>query len=352
MKVKFPRIRLSQKDTSIRVSESFSSAGIKIGISSVKGMRQKQEDVFLVPSCLMQTNGDFNQSSATYIFGIFDGHGGNRCSKYLSENLINVLLEEEEFTSDLSAALKKTFITLNQNYFSSIKYYPTFEGSTAICVLLRENKLLVANVGDCRAILLSKGKCTQLSNDHKLHNLKEQNRIIALGGNITIRKGIARVNGILAVTRAFGDFDLKDIIKPDPELTNYDLNDSDDFIVIASDGLWDVLSNQDVCDIIYLQRHVHLNCQVLAEHLVNKALERHTQDNVSCMVLSIEQFLNNITIKQISVPSTTTTMMTKDSIADNTLNNYNFIKTLKSDTQLLLSENKQLKKNSKLKIKK
>lgn len=121
------------------------------------------------------------------------------------------------------------------------------DGTTAVCGLVRANKLYTANVGDSRAILLREGKAIQLTNDHKpmkygvakfmqllsdiaagalmsplellrLDRLEEQRRIASFGGSIVNCMGIPRVNGVLAVSRAFGNRQLRDVIRADPEI--------------------------------------------------------------------------------------------------------------------------------------
>jgi serine/threonine protein phosphatase PrpC len=163
------------------------------------------------------------------------------------------------------------------------------DGSTGLCAIVRENKLLIANVGDCRALLISNGRPVQLSTDHKPTSPDEQKRIAALGGSVVYCMGVARVNRVLAVSRAFGNRTIRSVIRPDADLTQRDLMDGDDFLVLASDGLWDVLKNKDVCDVCYspfLQRKP----QAIADELVQLALARGSMDNVTCVVVSLHEF--------------------------------------------------------------
>jgi protein phosphatase 1L len=134
-------------------------------------------------------------------------------------------------------------------------------GIIGICSLIRNGKLLVGNVGDCRALLLSGGKPIQMSIDQKPTNPDEIKRIASLGGIITNNLGVARVNGVLAVSRAFGNRKLRKVIRPDIEMMQRELTRDDDFLIMASDGLWDVLRNKDVCDICYSlgKKHEHFN---------------------------------------------------------------------------------------------
>mmetsp|Transcript_30706 Transcript_30706/g.22361 ORF Transcript_30706/g.22361 Transcript_30706/m.22361 type:complete len:139 (-) Transcript_30706:281-697(-) len=117
-------------------------------------------------------------------------------------------------------------------------------GSTACVALIRKegahSVLYVANVGDTRAILSKSGKAERMSVDHKPDNIDENNRIKQANGVIVGD----RVGGVLAVTRAFGDHALKkDGLIVLPSVTKYILKPFDKYLVIASDGIWDELSD-------------------------------------------------------------------------------------------------------------
>lgn len=166
------------------------------------------------------------------------------------------------------------------------------DGSTGICAIIRDSKLLVANVGDCRALVISNRKAIQMSIDQKPTNPDEQKRIAALGGTVVYCMGVARVNRVLAVSRAFGNRTLRTVIRPDAEMMQRDLTKDDDYLVMASDGLWDVLKNKDVTEICYLNS-LQGNTQLIADELAHTALNRGSMDNVTCLVIRISEFLEN-----------------------------------------------------------
>lgn len=166
------------------------------------------------------------------------------------------------------------------------------DGSTGITSIVRDGKVLVSNVGDCRCIILSNGKPIQMSVDQKPTMPEEQRRIAALGGTVVLCMGTARVNGVLAVSRAFGNRTLKSVIRPDPELSMREFTKDDDYLIMASDGLWDVLRNIDVCHISYNIANQNQSgqigvCQMIAEELVHSALARGSLDNVTCLCMRI-----------------------------------------------------------------
>ena len=106
--------------------------------------------------------------------------------------------------------------------------------------------------------------------------------------------GVARVNRVLAVSRAFGNRTLRNVIRPDAELTQRDVCRDDEYLVMASDGLWDVMKNKDVADICSSAMHMQMgqiNPQAIAEELVQTALARGSMDNVTCLVVKLTNFV-------------------------------------------------------------
>lgn len=124
------------------------------------------------------------------------------------------------------------------------------DGSTAITCLVRGNRVTIANVGDSRAVGSIAGRALALSVDHKPNLPAERTRIQNAGGTVTSMMGCHRVMGMLAMSRALGDVMIERYLSQDPDLTEQQLQDRD-FIVMASDGLWDVISNQEVVHIAY-----------------------------------------------------------------------------------------------------
>lgn len=252
----------------------------------MQGRRPYQEDEYALHPHL--TNG-IPGLPETHFFGLFDGHAGGKCSQHVSTNLANVLLEDEAFTTNLPQAIKRAFHSCNEQFLKIAEKSKLHDGSTGIVAIIRDNKLLLANAGDCRAIVVSGGRTIQMSNDHKPTNPDEQKRINGLGGSVVYCMGVARVNRILAVSRAFGNRTLRTVIRPDAELMQRDIVDSDEFLVMASDGLWDVLKNKDVSDICY-SPYLNRKPQAIAEELVQTALSRGSMDNVTCIVVALSEF--------------------------------------------------------------
>ncbi|KAF4319803.1 hypothetical protein BBO99_00008995 [Phytophthora kernoviae] len=191
-----------------------------------------------------------SRAEDTQFFGVYDGHGGARASSLLALLFPVYLLAAPEYKTDLKAACRSASLAINDEILKREEAGHCEGGATAVTLLIRGNTAVVSNTGDCRAIVVAKkGKAeqvTQLTTDHKASNETEKARIEESGGMVLYVKGVARVNGRLAVARAFGDAELSQLVIADPEVTEHELQPEDEYIVIASDGLWDVLTNEQV----------------------------------------------------------------------------------------------------------
>ncbi|GMF19824.1 unnamed protein product [Phytophthora fragariaefolia] len=190
----------------------------------------------------------------TQFFGVYDGHGGARASSLLALLFPVYILAAPEFKTDLVAACHSASMAINEEILKRENSGHCEGGSTAVTLLIRGNKAILCNTGDCRAIMVAKrdkvAQVMQLTTDHKASNDQEKQRIEEHGGMVLYVKGVARVNGRLAVARAFGDAELSQLVIADPEVTVHELHPEDEYIVMASDGLWDVLSNEQVASCI------------------------------------------------------------------------------------------------------
>lgn len=145
-------------------------------------------------------------------------------------------------------------------------------GSTTVTAILKDRKtLIVASVGDSRAILCRNGKAKQITTDHEPE--KERDLIESKGN-------VPRVDGELAMTRAFGDGKLKDHITSKPDVRSEVIDEDTELIILASDGLWKVMSNQEAIDCIKDAK----NAQEASEKLIEEALSRNSKDDISCIV--------------------------------------------------------------------
>lgn len=183
---------------------------------------------------------------------------------------------------------------------------PETVGSTAVVAVVSSCQLIIANCGDSRAVLSRGGHAIALSQDHKPDREDEMARVEAAGGRVIFWNGY-RVLGVLAMSRAIGDRYLKPYVIAEPEVTCTQRTEEDECLILASDGLWDVLSNEVVCDIARkcLAGHRHGNipadlnepssneeieespAAVAAALLTKLALARGSSDNISVVVVDL-----------------------------------------------------------------
>ncbi|WWC97553.1 hypothetical protein V866_004437 [Kwoniella sp. B9012] len=137
--------------------------------------------------------------------------------------------------------------------------------------------LYTANVGDARAVICRGGKAVRLTYDHKGSDAQEAKRITDAGGFVMNN----RVNGVLAVTRSLGDSSMKEFVVGSPYTTETALDDQDEFLIVACDGLWDVCEDQEAVDLI---RNI-TDPQDASKFLLDHAMSNYSTDNLSVMVI-------------------------------------------------------------------
>lgn len=140
--------------------------------------------------------------------------------------------------------------------------------------------LYTANVGDSRLVLCRNGLAVRLSYDHKGSDKNELNRVLQSGGLMMKN----RVNGVLAVTRALGDLYLKNLIIGRPYTTAIEINENDEFLIVACDGLWDVLEDQAAVDLVRGEYDPEVQSKMLVDH----AMKNLSTDNITCMVVRFD----------------------------------------------------------------
>lgn len=236
------------------------------------------------------------------IFGIFDGHGGKDVAKYLKSHIPQFFIRNHmKFNINKTEKFKKYIEKVYDHVQNSLeKKYKNSSyaiGSTALLTIffLKDKKInyFVVNVGDCRAIKCYKDfEAIQLSIDHKPHLDNEKNRINALGGEIEYDGEDWRIQG-LSVSRAFGDIDATPYVTHKPEIFKYSLKKNDKFFILACDGLWDVLSNQEAVNFVEnelskidkLTDMTGYSKNNIANSLANHAIQKGSYDNVSIIII-------------------------------------------------------------------
>ncbi|KAK7861382.1 putative protein phosphatase 2c 58 [Quercus suber] len=214
------------------------------------------------------------------LFAIFDGHLGDRVPSYLRDNLFNRILDEPTFWNNPEAAIRNAYRSTDKLILdNSLQLGPG--GSTAVTAIVIDGKdLWVANIGDSRAVVCERGAANQITVDHEPHS--ERRRIEKQGGFVTTLPGdVPRVNGQLAVARAFGDQSLKAHLSSEPDVRHVPVDSTIEFVILASDGLWKVIKNQEAIDLV---KHMK-DPQAAAKRLTTEALAKNSKDDISCIVI-------------------------------------------------------------------
>ncbi|XP_040381608.1 probable protein phosphatase 2C 58 [Oryza brachyantha] len=227
------------------------------------------------------------------LFAVFDGHAGADVATYLREHLFDDILREPGFWTDTVDAIRRTYHRTDRRVLEMTEEEGDGEerrrrnaGSTAVtAILINGERLVVANVGDSRVVACERGgPARQLSVDHE--PLRERAAVEARGGFVTeIHGDVPRVDAQLAMSRAFGDRGLKDHISSDPDVAIEDVGAGagTEFVVLASDGLWKVMSNQECVDAV----RGTADARKAAAELVGEALERGSADDIACVVVRL-----------------------------------------------------------------
>ncbi|KAG1346432.1 putative protein phosphatase 2C 8 [Cocos nucifera] len=173
-------------------------------------------------------------------------------------------------------------------------------GSTAVVAVVGPRRIVVANCGDSRAVLSRGGVAVPLSSDHKPDRPDEMERVEAAGGRVINWNGY-RVLGVLATSRSIGDCYLKPYVTSEPEVTVTDRTGKDEFLILASDGLWDVVSNEVACRItrrclsgrtarMFPEAVTGRSAAEAAALLAELAISRGSKDNVSVVVVGLKRY--------------------------------------------------------------
>jgi serine/threonine protein phosphatase PrpC len=225
---------------------------------------------------------NFNSDPDNALFCLFDGHGGGEVSKFLQDNFPKHMKESLPINSENYAEkLKSLFLKLD-NIIKDNNFYQV--GATACVVYItKENGkkiLYCANVGDTRCTLIKTYKSFRLSYDDRASDENEYNRIIKEGGVVFG----GRVYGQLMLSRAFGDWELKSYgVSCEPHVVKINIENDDRYVVIASDGVWDVLEDEDVHE---LSKPAN-NSLDLCRNIMKNTVEKGSMDNISCFVIEL-----------------------------------------------------------------
>ncbi|XP_059634725.1 probable protein phosphatase 2C 27 [Cornus florida] len=257
------------------------------GSCAEKGPKQYMEDEHVCIDNLLEHLGaaaDFPSCGAFY--GVFDGHGGTDAASFIRKNILKFIVEDSHFPVCVEKAIKNAFVKAD-HAFADDTSLDISSGTTALTGFVFGRKMLIANAGDCRAVLGKRGRAVELSKDHKPNCTSEKLRIEQLGG--AVYDGY--LNGQLSVSRALGDWHMKGPkgsacpLSAEPELQETLLTEDDEFLIIGCDGLWDVMSSQGAVTMARKELMLHNDPERCSRELVREALKRNTCDNLTVIVV-------------------------------------------------------------------
>ncbi|KAJ8751042.1 hypothetical protein K2173_016223 [Erythroxylum novogranatense] len=298
------------------VGKTNSSKRLYWGFTSVIGRRREMEDAVAVIPRFMSRSCDHVGGctapgsrtslgiSSVDFFGVYDGHGGSQVAEFCKERMHQVIAEEwdretadpgYEWQTSWKAALSCGFERADDEV-SSRALAPEMIGSTAVVVVLSGCQIIASNCGDSRAILCRGAQTIPLTVDQKPDRPDELMRIEGGGGKVINWNG-ARVLGVLAMSRAIGDRYLRPWVIPVPEVTFTTRTDDDECIILASDGLWDVMKTEEVGEMarrmLRRWRRSPISddispAQAVADNLKEIAYGRNSSDNISIIVVDLK----------------------------------------------------------------
>ena len=261
------------------VLERDGSPLFRVGGGCINGFRENMEDAHI--TVMKETWG---------FFGVFDGHVNEHCSAYLEEawkkelEVEGVVPMSDERMKEMALSIDKAFVDAQRDggstgtFFFATKKDNTFH-------------LQVGNVGDSRILLGRGGKCISMTDDHKPTNEGERQRIESCGGHVES----GRVDGSLAVSRAFGDRDykqnngnqLQQKVIALADVTHEDVViGSDDFVVLACDGVFESnFTNDEVIEFVTKQLETEQDLAKVSYAVTQEAITRGSHDNISCVIV-------------------------------------------------------------------
>jgi protein phosphatase 1G len=303
----------------------------------MQGWRKRQEDAHIAAVSK-------GEKKNIDVFGVFDGHGGKEISQFVSNHFTEELVKNKNLESDLSQALKETFIKMDEimttpESIEEIKKYARLSkeaddlqsknepqnsqmalisqligpkdpeandiymrtGCTACVFSIDEEKkkLYFANAGDSRVVMCKNGVAYAQSEDHKPEMESEKNRIYKADGWISE----GRVKGNLNLTRGFGDLEYKQnknlkpeeqMITANPDIKVIDYEKDIEFVIIGCDGIWDCLKNQEACDFVTkkLKEDPKIKISKIIEDMMDSILAKDLYnetgvgcDNMTCIII-------------------------------------------------------------------
>jgi len=276
------------------------------------------------PSCIAKINQDrggvafpYANNSRMAVFAAYDGHGdgGEHVAQYALHEIPRRLEQHNDFLKgNFEKAFKDVFVNVDRDLVLETEIEPLYSGCTACVALLKENVLYISNAGDSRAVMASRVKnnnrtvyeALDLTVDQNPDSPGEQERIEQMGGFVSPppEEGLsARVwldcnySQIgLAMSRSIGDHAVKSVgVIAEPVVTKHEMRKEDNFLIIATDGVWEFLSSQEAVDIVSEDLESGRGSSVACQNLIEAAAamweknEGDYRDDITALVIKVKE---------------------------------------------------------------
>uniref|UniRef100_A0A3P9HA19 Protein phosphatase 1F n=1 Tax=Oryzias latipes TaxID=8090 RepID=A0A3P9HA19_ORYLA len=252
-------------------------------VHAIKNGRRKMEDKHVLLSEFNQLFGVEDGVQRAF-YAVFDGHGGVDAATFAATHLHVNLSRQGALQSSPGPALKAAFKRTDDMFRSKAQRERLRSGSTGVVVLIHDQELTVAWLGDSQALLVREGQEVVLMEPHKPEREDEKQRIENLGGCVTYM-GCWRVNGTYAVSRAIGDFDQKPYVSSDADSSTVRLQGNEDYVLLACDGFFDAVQPSEVPQLVMGAQPDGGTGQTVAQKLVAHAKEAGSSDNITVLLV-------------------------------------------------------------------
>ena len=275
-------------------------------------VRDNNEDEIII------TKIDFNNDPDNYCFyfAIFDGHGGNGCSSYLKNNLHKNIKEFSGIGLKIGIDVTEEKFKINEALDENEEIKDK-SGSCGIVLMIKGKKCIIANIGNSRLVIFKNNTIDFETMDHKPDSIIEKARIELAGGKIYKPPNLCQeekiempwkvIPGEICVSRSFGDIEAKDenfggnktVVICMPDITEINLDDNYNFIAMGSDGIFDVLKNEELLECVNIvlkekkikdsinDEDIHKLCGNFTDMIIKSALAKNSFDNLSCIVIGL-----------------------------------------------------------------
>ena len=266
------------------------STSIRYGVAETIGFREQMEDAHAI----------WNEEGIGFFSAeVYDGHAGSLAARIAADTLTRYFMHPDRCEGFDCGRPSFTAEALREAYLATDRLIVgrgTESGAAAATFYLQGERFLAGNAGDSRIVIGEGSRAIELTVDHKPDLPEERARIEALGGRV-IALDVPRVQGTLAMSRALGDAPLKPFVTPEPRIAEGSLGRSDDLVVIACDGVWDVLTSEEAM----AKARCAPTPKEAARLLRETVLARGSTDNITVIVLDLKPYTARCAADRLNV---------------------------------------------------